>query len=96
MSEEKNGYKAMTSTEIRAGFGEIVNEVRYTRDPIVIQKRGKSIAALIAYEDFEILQGVIAATEDELDAEAIEESRDETLEGLQVEGPIHERREAGA
>ena len=45
--------KEVTAMEARQTFGELLNEVKYRHDNILITKAGKPIAALIDIELFE-------------------------------------------
>lgn len=45
--------KEVTAMEARQNFGELLNEVKYRHDNVLITKAGKPIAALINVELFE-------------------------------------------
>jgi prevent-host-death family protein len=56
----------MDATAARAGFSELTNRVAYGKERVLIQRKGKSIAALISVDDLELLERL----EDELDLRA--------------------------
>jgi len=52
-------------TEVRHNFSEVVNQVAYGKDRVVITRHGKQLVALVPIEDFELLE----ALEDRIDLE---------------------------
>ena len=46
----------ITTAEARKNFAEIVNNVAYGKDTIVLTRRGKELAALVSIEDLKLLQ----------------------------------------
>lgn len=59
----------MTSLPVskaRQEFAELINRVAYKGERIVIQRRGKGVAALVPTEDLEVLESL----EDRMDLEA--------------------------
>lgn len=46
----------ITTAEARKNFAEIVNNVAYGKDTIVLTRRGKALAALVSIEDLKLLQ----------------------------------------
>lgn len=48
-------------TEARAEFADLVNRVAYTKEPVVLTRRGKVMAALVSAEDLELLRELHAA-----------------------------------
>ncbi len=54
------------ATEARNTFAEMVNRVRYGADRVIIQRRGKPVAAVVPVEDLRLLE----LLEDHLDIEA--------------------------
>ncbi len=46
----------VTTAEARKNFADIVNNVAYGKDPIVLTRRGKELVALISMEDLQLLQ----------------------------------------
>ena len=69
--KELREVEAMSASEIRSLFAEVVSRVHYTNEPVVIERRRKPLAALISYEQFTLLQSLLDLAEDDLDAEAI-------------------------
>jgi prevent-host-death family protein len=56
----------LEATEARKGFSEAISRAAYGSDRIVIQRRGKPVAALVSMDDLRLLE----ALEDRLDIEA--------------------------
>jgi len=54
------------ATAARNTFSDIVNKVAYGMDRVVIERRGKAVAALVPVQDLELLE----LLEDRLDIEA--------------------------
>lgn len=54
------------ATAARKGFSELLSRVHYGADRIVIDRRGKEIAALISVQDLHLLELI----EDQIDIEA--------------------------
>jgi len=54
---------ALAVSKAREEFAETVNRVVYTKERIVVERRGKPVAAVVSLEDFELLQ----ALEDRID-----------------------------
>jgi prevent-host-death family protein len=54
------------ATQARNTFAEMVNRVRYGADRVIIQRRGKPVAAVVPVEDLRLLE----LLEDHLDIEA--------------------------
>ena len=52
-------------TEAREDFSEVINQVNYTGERIVLHRRGKALAALIPMADLEMLEAI----EDSIDVE---------------------------
>ena len=46
----------VSTAEARKNLAEIVNKVAYGKEPVVLTRRGKEIAALISMEELELLQ----------------------------------------
>lgn len=55
----------ITTADARKNFADIVNKVAYSKEPIVLTRRGKEIAALISMDELELLQQI----EDHIDIE---------------------------
>lgn len=53
----------------RAEFGSVVNRVAFGHERIVLERRGKPMAALIPMEDLRLLERLIEEEEDRIDVE---------------------------
>jgi prevent-host-death family protein len=60
----------LEATEARKGFSEAITRAARGSDRIVIQRRGKPVAALVSMDDLRLLE----ALEDRLDVEAAREA----------------------
>jgi prevent-host-death family protein len=56
----------LEATEVRKRFSKSVSRAAYGSDRIVIQRRGKPVAALVSIDDLRLLE----ALEDQVDVEA--------------------------
>jgi len=70
--------------EARKAFSETVNRVAFGRERIVLERRGKRVAALIPVEDLELYERLLQEYEDRLD---IEEA-DRALAASENEEPL--------
>lgn len=50
--------REITAMDARKNFGELLNEVKYRHDSVLIKKAGKPIAALIDVDLFEKIRGL--------------------------------------
>ncbi len=57
----------MTASNARDSFSDTMNRVAYRGERIVLQRRGKAIAALVPVADFERLERLSEEDEDRLD-----------------------------
>ena len=57
----------MTASKARESFSDTVNRVRYRGERIVLERRGKPIAAIVPVADFERLEKLSEEEEDRLD-----------------------------
>lgn len=48
--------KRVSAREARAHFAEITNRVRYTGEPVIVEKQGQPSVALVSLGDFDILE----------------------------------------
>ena len=55
----------ISTAEARKNFADIVNKVAYGKEPIVLTRRGKEVAALVSIDEFELLRQI----EDYIDIE---------------------------
>lgn len=53
----------ITASKVRKDFSDTVNRVAYGRERVVLQRRGKEIAAVVPIEDLKLLE----ALEDRMD-----------------------------
>ena len=67
----KPGEGALTVAEARAGFAEVLNQVRYTKNRVVLTRHGKRVAAVVPIEDFDMIERL----EDEADLRAAKLAR---------------------
>jgi prevent-host-death family protein len=56
----------LAATAVRDSFSETINRVAYTGERIALERRGKTVAAIVSAEDLELLQ----ALEDRIDLAA--------------------------
>ena len=63
----------LSASAVREDFAETLNRVAYRGERIVLDRRGKSVAALVPLEDLELLRRI----EDLLDNEAATDARKE-------------------
>ena len=47
---------ALTVSKAREVFAETVNRVAYTKERVMVERRGKAVAAMVPVEDVELLQ----------------------------------------
>jgi prevent-host-death family protein len=71
----------VTTAEARKTLAEIVNKVAYGKEPVVLTRRGKAIAALISMEEFELLQLI----EDIIDIEDAKKALEEPGKNIKAE-----------
>ena len=55
--------EALTVSKAREMFAETVNRVAYTKERVMVERRGKAVVAMVPVEDVELLQ----ALEDRMD-----------------------------
>lgn len=68
--------KRVSAYEARTRFGEILDLVRYRREPVVIEKNGRPAAVIV---DLEAYQALVSLREEE---RFIEDYTDERLKGF--------------
>ena len=44
--------KTMSAREARANFGDVLGSVYYTKEPVIVERKGKPVAVVISPEDF--------------------------------------------
>ena len=76
----------VTTVDARNQFSDVLNRAAYGREHVVLTRRGKPIAAVVSYEDLQILERALEALEDQSDlAEADRVLADESDEVLDWE-----------
>lgn len=55
--------KTISITEARDDFADVMNRVAYGRERVLVERRGKSLAAIVPAEDLKVLEAI----EDEID-----------------------------
>ena len=68
--------KEMTITEARSNFADLVNRVTYAKERILINRRGKPVAAIVPMEDVELLEKIEDAIDVKLARKALSESEE--------------------
>lgn len=63
----------VTTAQARKNFADLVNQVVYGREPVIVTRRGKEIATLISMDELKLLQQI----EDYIDMENAEKALDE-------------------
>lgn len=53
--------KRVSAREARSRFAELTDRVRYTGEPVIVEKQGQPFVALISLEDFDALERLRAA-----------------------------------
>jgi len=44
--------KTVSAAEVRANLGDVLNGVYYTNEPVVVQKKGKTVAVIISPDEY--------------------------------------------
>jgi antitoxin Phd len=70
--------KTVTTAEARKNFADIVNKVAYGKEPVILTRRGREIAALISIDELQLLQKI----EDYIDIEDARKALEEPGENL--------------
>ena len=71
----------ITTADARKNFADIVNKVAYSKEPIVLTRRGQEIAALISIDELELLQQI----EDHIDIEDAKKALAEPGENISAQ-----------
>lgn len=48
--------RTMSVAEVRANFADVLGSVHYTKEPVIVQRKGTPYAVVISPEDYERLQ----------------------------------------
>jgi antitoxin Phd len=62
----------LTAREIRRNLSDALNRVAYKGERIVLERRGKDVAALVSMEDLALFDRLVHEAEDRLDLEEAE------------------------
>jgi antitoxin Phd len=68
----------VTTADARKNLAEIINQVAYGKEPIVLTRRGKELAAVVSIEDLKLLQKL----EDQIDIHDAWKVKDEPGEDI--------------
>lgn len=68
---EGHEFREITLLELRNSLSQIVSEVTYRDDEVLITRNGKRVAALISMRAFELLQKRVEKLEDAADRKAL-------------------------
>lgn len=60
------------ASEARESFPEVVNRVAYGGERVIVERRGKELAAVVSMKDLRLLERLVEEEEDRVD---LEESR---------------------
>lgn len=71
----------VSTAEARKNFADIVNQVAYGKEPVVLTRRGQGIAALVSMEELELLQQI----EDFIDIEDAKKALAEPGENISAQ-----------
>ena len=74
-------HKTITTADARKNFADIVNKVAYGKEPVILTRRGKEIAALISIEELKLLQKI----EDIVDIEDARKSLEELGDNISAQ-----------
>ena len=68
--------ETVSVTDAREGFGELIDRVHYTKSRTAVTKHGKRIAAIVPFEDLELLLELEARIDLDEARAALEEARE--------------------
>ncbi len=71
----------ISTASARKNFAEIVNQVAYGMEPVILTRRGKEVVALVSIEELELLEQI----ENHLDIEDAKKALAEAGENLPAE-----------
>ena len=74
----------ISAKDARKTFSELISNVAYSKEHVVITRNGKKMAALVPMEALDLLESIIDDYEDREDLKAAKES----LESIRTEGTI--------
>ena len=73
--------ETISTADARMNFSDIINKVAYGNEPIVLTRRGKSIAAIVSIAELELLQRI----EEHMDVEDAKAALAEPGENISAE-----------
>src|SRR3982750_2343401 len=76
--------------ELRSSLSEVLNRAEYRGERVVIHRRDKDAAAIISIEDLRLLERLIRAEEDRIDAAAALAARKESDERIPLDDACRE------
>jgi prevent-host-death family protein len=68
----------VTTADARKNLAEIINQVAYGKEPVVLTRRGKDLVALVSIEDLMLLQKL----EDQIDIHDALKAKEESGEDI--------------
>ena len=68
----------ISTADARKHFAHVINKVAYAKDPVILTRRGKPLAALVSMEDLKLLEEL----EERLDIEDAWRAREEPGENI--------------
>ena len=73
--------KRVSARDARAHFAELTDEVRYTGEPVIVEKQGRPFVAVVSLEDLERLDHIrrLGANESQRDYYTEPEPEDEEI-----------------
>ena len=78
-------HHKIKTTDVRNNFGAIVDQVAIAKEPVLLTRRGRYLAAIIPMEEFRILERVIQKAEDEMDLEFARRYKEEPKDWIPYE-----------
>ncbi|MBI3978260.1 MAG: type II toxin-antitoxin system Phd/YefM family antitoxin [Chloroflexi bacterium] len=90
--------RRMSARDARANFSELLGTVYYTKEPVIVERKGKPFAVVISPEQYEVLkreQERAWATVDQVRERNLDKDPDEVLRDVttEVEAVRHEMHE---
>ena len=69
--------KRLSTSAARQQFAELINRTAYRGERFVLQRRKKPVAAVIPIEEYDFLERMIEARENEIDVRLVRKARKE-------------------
>jgi len=66
--------RRLNISEVRSDFAETINQVSYGKERLIVERRGKDLAAIIPVEDLKLLERLIEEEEDRIDLEEVKKA----------------------